>query len=116
MLMKTRKLFVCLFVGLSETHKGEILAGDEPLHAEELQDEVVAQERFGHDRVEGDDEDSLRWVCWDDDVVAHAAQSPRQVDAEDEEQVQPRVWVVRIVGQMHDDEQHVEDLQSDVGK
>ena len=43
------------------------------------------------------------------DVISNAAQSPWQIDTEHHDVVQGIIWVFRIVVEVHDDEQDVED-------
>mmetsp|Transcript_73353 Transcript_73353/g.147703 ORF Transcript_73353/g.147703 Transcript_73353/m.147703 type:complete len:945 (-) Transcript_73353:1080-3914(-) len=89
-------------------HEGEKRGLVEAVDGERHEQHVVAEERFGDQHVKGHAEEAGLGRVGHHDVVAQAAQGPGQVDAEDQEQVQPRVWVVGVVELVHDDEQHVE--------
>jgi hypothetical protein len=72
------------------SNQREKLAVDEALHTQELKDKFVAQHRLGHNCVERDDEQALGPSRGHHNVVPQTAQSPGQVDAEDEENVKAR--------------------------
>ena len=75
---------------VTTTYQGKVFTRDEPLHTQKLKQQFVAQHWLAHNRVKSNDEHALGRSRGHDNVVPQAAQSPGQVDAEDEKHVQAR--------------------------